>query len=57
MSAMFYLIPVSIVMGLMALAGFVWTLQNRQYDDPEGDRFRVLDDSDIPTAPKDYRSL
>ncbi|MCX8507752.1 MAG: cbb3-type cytochrome oxidase assembly protein CcoS [Rhodobacteraceae bacterium] len=29
-------------MGGVGLLGFVWTLKNRQYDDPEGDGQRFL---------------
>ncbi len=44
MNVLSFLIPVSVTLGLLGLAGFVWTLRSRQYDDPEGDRERVLDD-------------
>lgn len=36
------LIPVSLVLGLVGLAGFWWTLRRGQYDDPEGDSQRIL---------------
>ena len=50
MSALFYLIPVSLFLGIIALIAFHWTLRNRQYEDPEGDRFRVLGDDDKPLS-------
>ena len=39
-------------LGLAALAGFVWTLRHRQYDDPEGSGQRILSDDwdDAPRA-------
>ncbi len=36
------LIPVSLFLGGLGLLGFLWTLRNRQYDDPDGDGHRVL---------------
>lgn len=43
MSILVLLIPVSVTLGLLGLGAFVWTMKSRQYDDPEGDRNRVLD--------------
>lgn len=42
MEILSYLIPISLFLGLLGLAGFVWTLRNRQYDDPVGDSQRIL---------------
>lgn len=36
------LIPVSLFLGALGLAFFVWSLRTRQYDDPEGDARRIL---------------
>ncbi|MFN6977540.1 MAG: cbb3-type cytochrome oxidase assembly protein CcoS [Gemmobacter sp.] len=36
------LIPASLLLGAVGLAAFLWTLRNRQYDDPEGDARRIL---------------
>ncbi|MDO5620589.1 MAG: cbb3-type cytochrome oxidase assembly protein CcoS [Paracoccus sp. (in: a-proteobacteria)] len=36
------LIPVSIGMGGLGLLAFVWSLRNRQYEDPKGDAQRIL---------------
>jgi cbb3-type cytochrome oxidase maturation protein len=44
MNVLAVLIPVSVGLGLVGLAGFVWTMWRGQYDDAEGDRHRVLDD-------------
>ena len=52
MNVLVYLIPVSVVLGLLALAGFFWALQARQFDDPEGDRQRILS-SEFDDVPKD----
>ena len=52
MNALVYLIPVSLLLGLVALGGFYWTLRNAQYDDPEGDRSRILGDTERPLPSK-----
>jgi cbb3-type cytochrome oxidase maturation protein len=44
MTVLALLIPVSLGLGLLGLVAFVWTLRSRQYDDPEGDRWRILSD-------------
>ena len=38
----FFLVPVAIGMGLAALAAFMWTLWNDQYEDLEGASQRIL---------------
>ena len=45
MNVLAYLIPVSLVLGIVGLGGFIYTLRSRQYEDPEGDSRRILDDS------------
>jgi len=45
------LIPVSLGLGLLGLAAFFWTLRSHQYDDPDGDRRRILTD-DYDDAPR-----
>ena len=42
MEVLSYLIPVSLFLGGIGLAGFFWSLRGRQYDDPEGDSHRIL---------------
>lgn len=42
------LIPISLAMGAIGLAAFLWALNNGQYDDPEGAANRVLLLSDPP---------
>ncbi|KGJ04965.1 cytochrome oxidase maturation protein, cbb3-type [Paracoccus halophilus] len=36
------LIPVSLALGGIGLAAFIWTLKGRQYEDPKGDAERIL---------------
>ncbi|MFQ5439231.1 MAG: cbb3-type cytochrome oxidase assembly protein CcoS [Paracoccaceae bacterium] len=52
MNVLIYLIPVSLFMGGIGLAGFFWMLKHGQFDDPEGDANRILspDHDDEPMA-------
>ncbi|SLN34044.1 cbb3-type cytochrome oxidase assembly protein CcoS [Roseisalinus antarcticus] len=52
MNVLAILIPVSLGLGLLGLLSFWWTLRERQYDDPEGDRHRILTD-EYDDHPKD----
>jgi cbb3-type cytochrome oxidase maturation protein len=40
------LILLSLALGLAAWLGFVWSVKSGQYDDPEGPKYRMLDDDD-----------
>ncbi|MFO1082804.1 MAG: cbb3-type cytochrome oxidase assembly protein CcoS [Reyranellaceae bacterium] len=46
MDALLVLVPVALLLGLTALAGFLWALRNGQFDDPEGAAGRILFDDD-----------
>ncbi|MBC6441969.1 MAG: cbb3-type cytochrome oxidase assembly protein CcoS [Rhodobacteraceae bacterium] len=46
MNILIILVPCSLLLGLGALAGFIWTLRNNQYEDPDGDAARVLLEDD-----------
>lgn len=48
MDVLIYLIPVALALGLMGLAGFLWSLKAGQYDDLEGAKYRILEDDDLP---------
>ncbi|WP_333828519.1 cbb3-type cytochrome oxidase assembly protein CcoS [Pararhodobacter sp.] len=45
------LIPISLVLGLLGLGGFYWTLKRGMYEDPEGDSRRILQ-GDYDDKPK-----
>jgi cbb3-type cytochrome oxidase maturation protein len=40
------LILLSLVLGLAAWIAFVWSVRSGQYDDPEGPKYRMLDDDE-----------
>lgn len=50
MNAILYLIPISLILGIGALAGFLWTVRSGQYEDLEGDRYRIFDDDERPNS-------
>lgn len=53
MNALIFLIPISLVLGLLGLAGFLWALRSRQYDDLDGAAARILfDDNPRKETPK-----
>jgi cbb3-type cytochrome oxidase maturation protein len=47
MNALVFLVPAALVLGLLGLAGFLWALKTRQYDDLDGAASRILFD-DMP---------
>lgn len=50
-------IPIALVMGLGALAAFLWALRSGQYEDMDGAGERILGPDDPPgDAPDDRRS-
>jgi len=42
MNVLLLLIPISLFLGGIGLAAFLWALRSRQYDDLEGDAARIL---------------
>lgn len=42
------LVPLSLVMGAIGLAAFLWALHDGQYEDPDGAAWRVLVPRDPP---------
>ena len=44
MTAIFFLLPFSLLLALLGLWGFRWTLKHGQYEDPQGDTARILYD-------------
>ncbi|MEE4347697.1 MAG: cbb3-type cytochrome oxidase assembly protein CcoS [Paracoccaceae bacterium] len=44
MEVLSYLIPISLFLGGVGLVAFIYTVRSNQYDDPEGDARRILND-------------
>ena len=52
MTALLYLIPAALLLGLIGLAAFAWALRSGQYDDLDGAARRVLFDD--PPSPSSF---
>ncbi len=46
MTALLYLIPIALLLGLGGLAAFLWTLRSGQYEDLDGAAERILYDDE-----------
>lgn len=46
MNVLAFMIPVSILMGLIGLGAFIWALKSRQYEDLDGAANRILFEGD-----------
>ena len=46
MDVLIYLIPIALLLGLIGLAAFIWSIKSGQYDDLEGAAHRILIDDD-----------
>jgi cbb3-type cytochrome oxidase maturation protein len=47
MTILLYLVPAALSLGLLALAAFMWSLRNGQFEDLDGAAFRILNDDDV----------
>ncbi|MGB8275298.1 MAG: cbb3-type cytochrome oxidase assembly protein CcoS [Alphaproteobacteria bacterium] len=45
------LIPIALVLGLLGLGAFLWSLRSGQFDDLDGAANRILFDDDGPAPP------
>jgi len=50
-----FLIVLSLALGLVAWLLFMWTVKSGQYDDPEGPKYRMLDDDEGEAKPRGER--
>jgi len=46
MEVLVFLVPLALMLGLLGLVGFLWSLRNGQYDDLEGPGWRAIADDD-----------
>jgi cbb3-type cytochrome oxidase maturation protein len=46
MEVLVYLVPMALALGLLGLAGFLWSLKSGQYDDLDGAAWRAILDDD-----------
>jgi cbb3-type cytochrome oxidase maturation protein len=50
-SALAWLIPAALFLGLLGLAAFLWALRSGQFEDLEGASWRAIQDSERPDVP------
>lgn len=50
MTALAWLIPAALVLGLLGLVAFLWALNSGQFEDLEGAGWRAIQDDDAPLA-------
>lgn len=51
MWTLIFLIFLSLVLGIGAWLFFIWAVKSGQYDDPEGPKYRMLEDDDDEAKP------
>ncbi len=42
MNILIVLIPASLLLAIVSLAAFIWTIRHKQYDDLSGDAARII---------------
>ena len=55
MDSLYFLIPVAIIIVVIGVALFMWSVKSGQFEDLEGPGFRVLMDDDDELLPDDVR--
>lgn len=50
MTALAFLVPIALFLGLLGLVAFFWALKNGQYEDVDGAAWRALADDETPEA-------
>lgn len=61
MNSLVVLIPLSLGMGLIGLCAFFWAMRTNQFDDPDGNAWRVItqenpERNDHPPEPEGARN-
>jgi len=51
MQSLYLFIPIGIVVMIIVVVAFILTIRSGQYDDLDGDAFRILMDDDDPRIP------
>jgi cbb3-type cytochrome oxidase maturation protein len=53
MEVLVYLVPLALMLGLLGLSAFLWSLKTGQYDDLDGAAWRAIIDDDASVAAAD----
>ncbi len=55
MTILYLLIPLAVILMVVAIGFFLWTVRSGQYEDMEGPAHRILMDDDDPMIPANAR--
>lgn len=55
MTALAWLIPAALFLGLLGLGAFIWALRSGQFEDLEGAAYRALEDDEDDAPPNGDR--
>ena len=47
MNVLVFLLPAALILGLLGLIAFLWSVENNQFDDLDGAAERILRDDDL----------
>jgi len=47
MNVLLFLVPLALLLGLIGLIAFLWSLKSGQYEDLDGAAIRILPDDDL----------
>ncbi len=50
MTIILLLIPIVLMLGLLGVVAFIWSVKSGQYNDLDADRYRILEDHDKPLS-------
>ncbi len=56
MEVIYGLLPLMLILGLVGVVIFIWSVRSGQYEDLEGDANRILMDDDDPLLPENQKS-
>jgi cbb3-type cytochrome oxidase maturation protein len=56
MNVLVYLLPLALCLGALGLAGFIWSLRARQFEDLQGAGWRAIADDDLPDMTRKDRN-
>ena len=53
MEVLAFLVPLALLLGLLGLCGFLWSLKNGQYEDLDGAAWRAIADDEPARADRE----
>jgi len=56
MSVLAFMIPIALILGLVGLGAFIWSIKSGQYDDLQGAALRILIDDERPIPSEEKKT-